>query len=155
MQRSWEGDIPEAFSLGVLVIIPKDDKGGTRGIGLLEIIHKLISQIINMRMSKAITFCESVHGFRKKRGTYTAIGEAKLRTQMETCRSMPIYQIYLDLRKAYNSIDCKELLRILCKYKVGKRTINYIEKVWENQRFFLRQAGFYSQEVKVERGCTQ
>ena len=66
--RSWEGDIPDAFSLGVLVIIPKDDKGGTRGIGLLETIHKLISQIINMRMSKAINFCESVHRFREKGG---------------------------------------------------------------------------------------
>ena len=50
------GDIPEAFFYGVLVIIPKDDKGGVRGIGLLETIHKLISQIINMRMAKAIDF---------------------------------------------------------------------------------------------------
>ena len=24
--QSWEGDIPDAFSLGVLVIIPKDNK---------------------------------------------------------------------------------------------------------------------------------
>jgi len=28
-----EGEIPTAFSYGVLVIIPKDDYGGVRGIG--------------------------------------------------------------------------------------------------------------------------
>ena len=75
----------EAFSYGVLVIIPKDDKGGVRGIGLLESIHKIISQIINLRLGETIKFCDEVHGFRKRRGCYTAIGEAKLRMQMAAC----------------------------------------------------------------------
>ena len=59
-QRAWtqvvqlvqdaigKGLIPSAFSIGTLVIILKDDKGGVRGIGLLEVIHKLILQIINL-----------------------------------------------------------------------------------------------------------
>jgi len=74
-----KGEIPKAFTFGVLVIIPKDDKGGVRGIGLLETLHKLVSQVINLRMSSTIEFCESVHGFRRKRGTFTAIGEAKMK----------------------------------------------------------------------------
>ena len=73
-----EGIIPQAFQFGTLVIIPKDDNGGVRGIGLLETIHKLISQIINIRISGTVDFCDSVHGFRRERGTHTAIGEAKL-----------------------------------------------------------------------------
>ena len=96
-QRAWQkvvqlvqdaigqGLIPTAFSIGTLVIIPKDDKGGVRGIGLLEIIHKLISQIINLRLGSHIQFLPEVHGFRKQRGTYTAIGEAKIRMQIEAC----------------------------------------------------------------------
>ena len=43
-----KGDIPDAFFYGVLVLIPKNDKGEVRGIGLLESIHKIISQIINL-----------------------------------------------------------------------------------------------------------
>ena len=66
------------------MIIPKDDQGGVRGIGLLEVIHKLISQIINLRMMRAIDFCEEVHGFRRRRGTFTAIGETKLDMQIAT-----------------------------------------------------------------------
>merc|ERR1712117_801254 len=44
---------------------------------------------------------------------------------------------------------------ILEKYKVGPKVRNYIRKVWNSQRFFLRQTGFYSQDIAVERGCTQ
>jgi hypothetical protein len=155
VQKCWEGEIPEAFTLGVLVIIPKDDKGGVRGIGLLESIHKLVSQIINMRLGKTIQFCEEVHGFRKKRGCYTAIGEAKIRMQMAACSAETTYQVYLDLRKAYDSIDRKRVLRILKAYGVGPNIRRYIETVWEKQVFILRQSGFYSDPLEVDRGCTQ
>ena len=63
IQDCFNGITPTAFTIGVLVIIPKDDKGGVRGIGLLESIHKLVSQIINICMSNTIDFCEEVHGF--------------------------------------------------------------------------------------------
>jgi len=58
-----EGDIKEALFFGILVIIPKDDKGGVSGIGLLETIHKWVSQIVNIRMNFSIDFSEEVHGF--------------------------------------------------------------------------------------------
>ena len=83
-------------------MIPKDDVGGVRGIGLLEAVHKLVSQIINLRMAEAIEFVDEVHGFRKGRGTYTAVGETKVRMQLVTCSLQTVYQIFLDLRKAYN-----------------------------------------------------
>ena len=86
-----EGIIPQAFQFGTLVIIPKDDNGGVRGIGLLETIHKLISQIINIRISGTVDFCDWVHGFRRERGTHTAIGEAKLRMQRASYKSETVY----------------------------------------------------------------
>lgn len=150
-----EGEIPSAFTYGVLVIIPKDDKGGVRGIGLLETLHKLVSQIINMRLNATVKFCEAVHGFRKKRGCFTAIGEAKLRMQMAACSAVTTYQIYLDLRKAYDSIDRKRVLKILEAYRVGPNLRRYIKIVWDKQNFMLRQSGFYSDPFDVSRGCTQ
>ena len=152
---SVKGEIPTAFKLGVLVIIPKDDKGGTRGIGLLETIHKLVSQVINLRMAKSINFCEEVHGFCRKRGTHTAIGETKISMQIAACKSDTIFQVFLDLRKAYDSIDRNRVLKLLEKYGVGPNITNYIKEVWDNQLFLLRQASFYSKPIEVRRGCTQ
>ena len=99
-----EGKFPDAFRYGVLVLIPKDEFGGVRGIGLLETLHKLISSIINMRLTKSIKFCEGIHGFRRGRGCYTAIGEAKLKIQEATCNYKTLYQIYLDLTKVDESL---------------------------------------------------
>ena len=150
-----DGDIPNAFKYGVLVIIPKDYFGGVHGIGLLEVIHKLISQTINLRMAQKIQFCEEVHGFWTKRGTYTAIGEVKLRMQMIVCSLDTMYQVYLDLRKAYDSIDRGHILQIMRKYRVGPQLCRYVEDIWADQQFFLHQNGFYSDPVEVERGYTQ
>ena len=153
-QRAWkavvklvqdaigEGKIPSAFSIGTLVIIPKDDKGGVRGIGLLEVIHKLISQIINLRLGTQIKFLPEVHGFRKHRGTYTAIGEAKMRMQIEACTSSPVYQVYLDLSKAYDSIDRDRTLKIMEKYKIGPNIRNYIKKYGTIKNFTYDNQGF-------------
>ena len=108
-----------------------------------------------MRLAEAIDFVDEVHGFRRKRGTYTAIGERKLRMQRAVCESKPLYQIYLDLRKAYDSVDRGRIMKLLEKYKVGPKVRRYIDKVWKNQKYFLRQGGFYSKAVYVQRGCTQ
>lgn len=150
-----DGKIPDAFSFGILVIIPKDDEGGVRGIGLLETIRKLISNIINLRIAKAVEFDEYVHGSRRKRGTYTAIGERKMKMQMAVCESTTLYQVYLDLKKAYDSVDRKKVMWVLEKYRVGPNLRRYINEVWKNQRYILRQGGFYSDTVQVGRGCTQ
>ena len=107
----WEsletGITPSFFNYGTLILIPKDDKRGFRGIGLLETIHKLILAIINLQAATAIDCCPEVHDFRCCHGCFMVIGEAKLRMQKAMCHGTTVFQVYLDLRKAYNSIDRK------------------------------------------------
>ena len=78
-----------------------------------------------------------------------------MRMQIEACKSTPIYQVYLDLSKAYDSIDQESTLRIMEKYKIGPNIRRYVQKVWDNQNFFLRQSKFFSDSIDVDRGCTQ
>ena len=91
----------------------------------------------------------------EKRGCYTAIGEAKIRMQMAACSSQTIFQIFLDLRKAYDSIDRGRVIKLLEKYWVGPNIRRYVESIWDQQIFILRQSGFYSDPIDVDRGCTQ
>jgi hypothetical protein len=42
-------------------------------------IYKLVSAVINNRLTEKISFHDAIHGFRTKRGTGTALIEAKLR----------------------------------------------------------------------------
>ena len=87
------GEVPCAFCHGVLVLIPKLTPGLYRGIGLLELIYKLVSAVINNRLREKISFHDTIHGFRTKRGTGTALIEAKLRMQLTMRTRTPLFMI--------------------------------------------------------------
>ena len=56
---------------------------------------------------------DALHGFVPKRGTGTAISEAKLQMELADIRQTPLYQIFLDLKKAYDTLDRPRTLQIL------------------------------------------
>ena len=150
-----DGVPPTAFRMGILVLIPKNESGDVRGIGLLEAVHKLVSTIVNLRMASAIQFCDAVHGFRRGRGCHTAIGDAKLRMQRAICQSTPLFQVFLDLRKAYDSVHRPAVMHLLERYGVGPRLRTYISATWDDQRFVVKQRGFFGEPLAVRRGVTQ
>ena len=61
------------------------------GIGLLEVFWKLLTSIIYVRMKESTTLHNSLHGFRAKQGTGTAIFEAKLFQQLAT-----VFEVFLE-----------------------------------------------------------
>ena len=54
--------LPQQLCHSILVILPRPD-GGLRGIGLLEVVWKVISMIFLWRMENRIKFDDSLHGF--------------------------------------------------------------------------------------------
>jgi hypothetical protein len=122
-----EGDIPISFSYGILVLIPKPDQS-FRGIALLETIYKLISMIIHQRLTTSIKLHDVVHGFRANRGTGTSTMNVKLLMQKAKRESNPLYMIFLDIKKAYDTLDRERTIEILQKYGVGPNICRVIQK---------------------------
>ena len=60
-----------------MVLIPKEI-GDYRGIGIVELVWKLVAVILNLRLTASITFHNVFHGFQEDRGTGTSTLEAKL-----------------------------------------------------------------------------
>jgi Reverse transcriptase (RNA-dependent DNA polymerase) len=148
-------EIPKSFGTGILVLIPKGVPDQYRGIALLEVIYKLISAIITKRINSNIHFHEAIHGFRKFRGTGTAIIEMKLRMQLAQRTTEPLFMIFLDLKKAYDTLDRGRTINILQGYGVGKMTCNLIKTIWDNDVMVPKQAGFYGKPFKASRGVRQ
>jgi hypothetical protein len=73
-------DMPRAFEIGILALIPKDVTS-YRGICLLETVYKLVSAIIANRLSEKVQFHDAINGFCKGRGMGTATTEIKLQMQ--------------------------------------------------------------------------
>jgi hypothetical protein len=148
------GQIPEEMTWSILVLIPKAS-GGTRGIGLLDTLWKVCSSIINRRLQESISLHESLHGFQKGRGTGTACLEAKLQMQLAHIRSTPLYQVFLDLSKAYDTLDRVRTIQLLRSYGVGDRILHLLTHFWNSLTIVARQQGYYGTHFRSERGTTQ
>ena len=92
-----------------------------RGIGIIEVIWKLVAAIFNLRFTASITFHDFLHGFRAGRGTGTYTLDAKMLQQLAALREEVLYVIFLDLRKEYDALDRSRCLEILEGYGVGPR----------------------------------
>ena len=76
-----------------------------RGIGILEVMWKVVAAILHRRLTASITYHDFLHGFRAGRGTGTATLEAKLLQQLADLSEEVLYVIFLDLHKAYDALD--------------------------------------------------
>ena len=57
-----------------------------RGIGILEVMWKVVAAILHRRLTASITFHDFLHRFRAGRGTGTATLEAKLLQKLVALR---------------------------------------------------------------------
>lgn len=148
------GVLPAQLPWSTMVLLPKGG-GDFRGIGLLEICWKLITSILDARIKDSVEFHDALHGFRAGRGTGTAIIEAKLLQQLAAIRQVPLYEIFLDLRKAYDTLDRDRTLQILEGYGVGPRALGLLRSSWQRQTVVARQGRYYGEPFPATRGVTQ
>ena len=97
------------------------------GIGLMEVIWKVVAAILIRHFTASITYHNFLHGFRSGRGTGTATLESKLLQQLSAMREEVLYVIFLDLHKAYDALDRSRCLEILEGYGIGPRAINLLK----------------------------
>ena len=149
------GDVPQQLADTLFVLIPKSDISQFRGIGLIDILWKLASSIINRRLSLSICFHDGIHGFCRGRGTSTAVLETKLLMQLAVRTNVPLYQVFLDLSKAYDTLDRDKTLQILQDYGVGPRIAAALKNFWSKHRMVPKQTGYYGEPFMGSRGTIQ
>jgi Reverse transcriptase (RNA-dependent DNA polymerase) len=132
------GIVPKEVFWSVLVCIPKPG-GGARGIGLLKVIWKLCEAIIDTRVKQSVTLHDSIHGFTDHCGTGTAIIKAKLQQELAHIQNRPLFQVFLDLKKAYNTLDRPRLLRTYQDYGMGPKLRNVLQSLLKcSKRWYKR-----------------
>jgi hypothetical protein len=154
LQAVWTtGSVPTQMSWMIVVLLPKGG-GDYCGIGLLNPIWKVVEKVMVFRFS-ALQLHDCLHGGLPRRGTETAIMEAELQQQLAWAEQEPLYEIYLDLRKAYDALDWGRCLEILAGYGVGPNLPCLQEQFWNDAKMVCRAGGNYGEPFGAYRGITQ
>lgn len=123
--------------------------------GLLETVWKVSSRIINAWITGKVEFNDAFHGVGARRGCGIAIIEAKLVQQLSLRRQVPLYAIFLDLRKAYYTLDRERTLEILEVYGVSQRCLCLLLFFWDHQLVVARELDYHGRSFDVTSGVTQ
>ena len=83
-----------------MVRIPKGNED-TLGVGLIEVVWKVLEAVIDIRIKTVVQFHDVLHGFCGGRGMGTTIMELKLAQELASVDQDPLFLVFFNLRKAY------------------------------------------------------
>ncbi|BHF60457.1 hypothetical protein SprV_0100342200 [Sparganum proliferum] len=163
-QEMWrQGEIPQNFKDATIVHLYKL-KGNRqvcdnhRGISLLNIAGKIFARILlnllNNHLEQGL-LPESQCGFRRHRGTTDMIFAA--RQLQEKCQEMRthLYSTFVDLTKAFDTVNREELWKIMQKFGCPERFIQMVRQLHYGMMARVTDNGAVSEAFTVTNGVKQ
>ena len=135
-----------------VVLIPKGKNGNFMGIGLVEVLRKTMSSILNRRLMEVIRFHDVLQGFRAYHGTGTDSLDAKIIQQLTPMREEFLFNVFLDLQKSYDALYRDMCLGIIAAYGVGPIKIRLLRTYWGRLTMVARDGGYFGVPFKGYRG---
>ena len=131
--RTLNGDKPKVWSHSGIVPVPK--KGNLslttnyRGISLTPIAAKIYDKMILKRLQPFIDpiLRPNQNGFRKGRGTIGQILTLRRLIEGIKAKNLKAVLTFIDFRKAFDSIDRSQLMKILKAYGIPEKIVKAIE----------------------------
>ena len=96
-----------------------------RGISLLSIPGKVLTLVLLERIQIVIEpqLSEAQCGFRKGRGTVDQIWVTRQAMEKAVEYRTPVHLCFIDLTKAYDTVDCTAMVAILRSYEVPQQLV--------------------------------
>ena len=149
--NSW---IAEEVVWKALLLIPKGGKCFGRMV-LMEVLRKKCAVILYHRLCIAITFHDIIHGLQAGRRTGTSSPEVKILQQLASMMKEVLYEIFMDLHKAYDSMYRYRFRDLLEVYGSGPQALRMIWKYWELLTMVAWEGGYHIAPFKCYQVVTQ
>ena len=147
-------------------IVPIPKKGDLkvcdnwRGISLLDVVGKVFARIIQIRLQRIAEeiLPESQCGFRKGRGCTDMIFVARQLVEKSIEHQQSLFILFVDLRKAYDSVPRDALWQVLEKSGVPPNMLNIIKSFHNGMKATIKIGSTQSESFSVcnglRQGCT-
>ena len=162
MRTAWqEGAVPKEWADAIIVPIPK--KGNLRscdnwrGIALLEVVGKVVARVIQGRLQRVAEreLPDSQCGFRKGRGCSDMTFVVRQLAEKATEHRTQQFLVFVDLRKAYDSVPRDALWMAMKKLGVPESLIKIVRSFHEGMEARVRVGEELLEEIEVKNGLRQ
>jgi hypothetical protein len=125
----------------------------------MSVIYKIYIDIINKRLTDFLEnnniLSDSQAGFRRNRNTWNKIWQLRNLIEHQNLNKKPIHIIYLDLAKAYDSVEHWAIKQILSKYGFNKEFTKIIQDICKNNTAEIITAYGNTSKIEIGRGLPQ
>ena len=162
--RGWE--VPQQWKDAIIMVLHKNkdrtEYGNYRGISLIVHAGKTLLKIIARRLSE---YCEPAgilpeeqSGFRPNRSTTNMMFVIRRLQELVRKKRIPLYVCFIDLTRAYDSVDGTLLWAVLAHFEVPKNMISVIRQFHDGMRACVWLddgvcSGWSAVEQGLRRGC--
>ena len=157
------GKFPDELKLGTITPIYKKESDelleNYRPVSTLPIFGKIFDKIIYSRLYKYFVSKGILHdrqfGFRKQHSTSHALNYYIDKIKQSIEKGDHVLGIFIDLSKAFDTIDHKMSINKLSHYGVRGNTLSLIESYLTNRKQFVSALGGISEQLAVIFGVPQ
>lgn len=162
-QAFFSGAYPEQLKIGRVVPIYKaddpNDLANYRPITILSCINNLFEKLIAKRvmnfLEKFSILTENQHGFRNNHSSSTAVNAVTENVNQALNSSNIVVGIFLDIRKAFDSVNHTILLQKLERYGFRGSAINFFRSYLSDRKQYVQIADGKSSLKDVKMGVPQ
>ena len=164
--RVWRGGkVPPQWKYAIIMVLHKKDRtecGNYKGISQVAHAGKILLKIIARRISE---YCERVgilpeqqSGFRSSRSTTDMMLVIRRLQELAWKKRTPLYVCFIDLTKAYDSVDRTLLWTVLARFGVPQNTVLVIRQFHDGMRACARLddrvcSRWFAVEQGLRQGC--
>ena len=157
------GKVPHTFKLAKVIPIYKKKEhnlfSNHRPISLLPSFSKILEKVVHYRVYKFLDkhniFCPSQYGFRQNHSTVDAVTELIFNITKSMDNKEVACSVFLDLSKAFDTINHKTLLRKLEFYGIRGIALEWFRDYLTNRKQFVCYKDYNSDVLPLTCGFPQ
>lgn len=160
-----EGEVPEEWRMSKVTLIhkgggkSKEDIGNYRPISVMNILAKVMGMVLN---EKIVTWAEQEgvwgeeqNGFRRGRGGIDNLYILKEVIERSAKLGKKLYLTFLDLERAYDTVNRGKLMTLLKHIGVEERVIEVLKSMYENNRVQFTLGNISTKWIENNTGVRQ